>query len=60
MHNCRRGKCFKCCKSFGQWLRESLLEWSDNPLDAKKVDIEMTRPETVCWKGWQGRRWRVS
>ena len=23
------------------------MEWSDNPLDAPKVDIEMTRPENV-------------
>ena len=37
-----------CCKKgFGQWLRESQVEWSDNPLDAPKVDIEMTQPESV-------------
>ena len=37
-----------CCKKgFGQWLRESQVKWSDNPLDAAKVDIEMTRPESV-------------
>ena len=37
-----------CCKKgFGQWLRESQAEWSDNPLDALKVDIEMTRSESV-------------
>ena len=37
-----------CCKKgFGQWLRESQVEWSDNPLAAPKVDIEMTRPESV-------------
>ena len=23
------------------------MEWSDNPLGAPKVDIEMTRPESV-------------
>ena len=23
------------------------MKWSDNPLDAAKVDIEMTRPESV-------------
>ena len=37
-----------CCKKgFGQWLRESQVEWLDNPLNAPKVDIEMTRPENV-------------
>ena len=37
-----------CCKKgFGQWLRESQVEWLDNPLGAPKVDIEMTRPENV-------------
>ena len=37
-----------CCKKgFGQWLRESQVKWSDNPLDAAKVDIEMTQPESV-------------
>ena len=37
-----------CCKKgFGQWLRESQVKWSDNPLDAAKVDIEMTRPKSV-------------
>ena len=37
-----------CCKKgFGQWLRESQVEWLDNPLGAPKVDIEMTRPESV-------------
>ena len=37
-----------CCKKgFGQWLRESQVEWLDNPLGAANVDIEMTRPENV-------------
>ena len=37
-----------CCKKgFGQWLRNSQVVWSDNPLDAPKVDIEMTQPESV-------------